>query len=130
LVTQFQSVSEVYNPTGKFIFIARSDASGIFGLPSEVAAKVSNKRLVNFYVDNIMRTTLATKIISLSCDQSVSECSFEWTYTGLGKRFTHAFDKFIFKGTVVYQMHIEYDMNDSAGKGILDKMEQSLHIFN
>jgi hypothetical protein len=94
----------------KDMYVMHSTASAIFGLPASVTVRLSQKDLINYYIDTVMRNSIDPKISATSVSQVQGDTvySIEWSaFTPGGLRFVNI-EHFIFHGNSVYLAHGDY----------------------
>ncbi len=112
-------------------YVLRSTASGIFGLPSTITSRLDPREMVNFYLHQIIRSSMQGKVLSVKVIERNGEkvYSVEWSYVTSLNRDQIEFivlDEFIFRGDTVYQSHGVYASFRSEIRNTIVRMVQSL----
>ena len=110
--------------------VMRSTVSGIFRLPPSIAARLEPREIVNFYIHELLRSSIGGKVISAKVLERNGEkvYSVEWTYTATqysDKLQFVALEEFIFRGDRVYWIHGEYATIRANARDTIFRMVQS-----
>ena len=115
----------------KYVYLISSTPSGIFDLPVPVVTRVSQKDLVNYYIDQALRSSVGARVISASIKDRNGEkvYSVEWSRLSAGKIRYRVFDEFIFHGDTTYQVHAEYSENFPVLRERITRIVQSIRFI-
>lgn len=108
--------------------ILHSTPAGIFSLPVGVASRLSRGDMVNYYIDQVLRTTIGSRVINTSVhdQQGDKVFSVEWEYISTSKLTFIVLDEFIFHKSDVYQVDGQYATFNPSMRDVIMKIEQSV----
>lgn len=124
-----QSQSELSSRLTKYVYFEKSNKSGVFILPPPVAAKLSEKDLVNFYIHSNLKNSINGRLLSAGQTTVNGESAYnvKWSYLSPGGLNFGVDDYFFFKNPDVYQLQGQYVLNLGTDvKSLIDSIISSV----
>lgn len=114
----------------KFVFVGYSTASTIFSVPSSTISRLTEKDLVNYYVDQAMRFSIGGQFVSGKIKQraGMTIYSVEWSYLSREKLKYVQIENFIFDKKKVYHLSGKYVAFNPSLRGIVEETLDSFII--
>ncbi len=122
--------AEKFSRKTKAVFVEQSTIAGIFAIPQSVVSRLSEKDLVNYYVDQAMRFSIGGKFISGKIKQrgGMTVYSVEWSYISREKLKYIQIDDFIFNKNTVYHVSGRYVAFNPGLRSVIDETLDSFIV--
>lgn len=124
--------TEKHSRSTKVVVMEKASVPAFFDVPSTLVKKITNERLIDYYLDQRTKIHVGSSVLKASVDKRGVDTIYrtQWTYLSRSKLRYVVLEDFVLRGDSVYHVYGEYAVIDPTTKDLVGRVVDSVKILS